>query len=73
MKKYALSFLMCACTHKHACVWSLPKQAYQREYGFSLDRPILVDDLRVRSAGRAKTLPRDADAEAASECVPPIS
>lgn len=42
-------------------------QAYQREYGFTLDRPIMVDDLRVRSAGRARPLPHEAGTDAPSE------
>lgn len=31
-------------------------QAYRREFGFTLDRPVLVDDVRVRAAGRAKPM-----------------
>jgi hypothetical protein len=31
--------------------------AYQREFGFVLDRPVLVDDVRVRATGRAADLP----------------
>ena len=30
-------------------------QRYQREYGFTLDRPILVDDIRVRAIGKSRT------------------
>lgn len=30
---------------------------YKREYGFTLDRPILIDDLRVRVIGRSRLLP----------------
>ena len=29
-------------------------QAYQREFGFVLDRPILVDDIRVRATAVSK-------------------
>jgi hypothetical protein len=31
--------------------------AYQREFGFVLDRPVVVDDVRVRATGRAADLP----------------
>lgn len=31
--------------------------AYRREYGFVLNRPVLVDDVRVRATGRAAELP----------------
>jgi 5-oxoprolinase (ATP-hydrolysing) len=31
--------------------------AYQREFGFVLDRPVVVDDVRVRATGRAANLP----------------
>lgn len=31
--------------------------AYQREFGFVLDRPVVVDDVRVRATGRAAALP----------------
>ena len=30
-------------------------QRYQREYGFTLDRPIRVDDVRVRAIGKSRT------------------
>eukprot|EP00879_Flechtneria_rotunda_P005621 GHRR01005917.1.p1 GENE.GHRR01005917.1~~GHRR01005917.1.p1 ORF type:complete len:999 (+),score=358.22 GHRR01005917.1:340-3336(+) len=30
---------------------------YQREFGFVLDRPVVVDDVRVRATGRAADLP----------------
>jgi len=43
-------------------------QAYQREYGFTLDRPILVDDLRVRSAGHSNALPQGSEDGAAGAC-----
>lgn len=32
--------------------------AYQREFGFVLDRPVVVDDVRVRATGRAAELPK---------------
>lgn len=32
--------------------------AYQREFGFVLDRPVVVDDIRVRATGRAADLPQ---------------
>eukprot|EP00882_Tetradesmus_deserticola_P029192 GHRQ01032646.1.p2 GENE.GHRQ01032646.1~~GHRQ01032646.1.p2 ORF type:complete len:115 (-),score=37.92 GHRQ01032646.1:195-539(-) len=31
--------------------------AYQREFGFVLERGVVVDDLRVRATGRAAKLP----------------
>lgn len=31
--------------------------AYQREFGFVLDRPVVVDDIRVRATGRAADIP----------------
>jgi len=31
--------------------------AYEREFGFVLQRPVVVDDLRVRATGRAASLP----------------
>lgn len=31
--------------------------AYEREFGFRLERPIVVDDIRVRATGRANPLP----------------
>jgi hypothetical protein len=31
--------------------------AYQREFGFVLERPVVVDDVRVRATGRAADLP----------------
>ncbi|GLC33195.1 hypothetical protein PLESTB_000360500 [Pleodorina starrii] len=36
--------------------------AYRREFGFVLDRPVWVDDVRVRAVGRARPLPDDAAA-----------
>jgi 5-oxoprolinase (ATP-hydrolysing) len=32
--------------------------AYQREFGFVLERPVVVDDVRVRATGRAADLPQ---------------
>jgi hypothetical protein len=31
--------------------------AYQREFGFVLQRPVVVDDVRVRATGRSASLP----------------
>lgn len=31
--------------------------SYRREYGFTLDRPVVVDDVRVRAVGRSAELP----------------
>lgn len=31
--------------------------AYEREFGFVLDRPVFVDDVRVRATGRTADLP----------------
>lgn len=31
--------------------------AYKREFGFVLERPVVVDDIRVRATGRAAALP----------------
>jgi 5-oxoprolinase (ATP-hydrolysing) len=47
--------------------------AYHREYGFILDRSIVVDDLRVRAAGRATPLPAATTAAAAPPPLPPPS
>mmetsp|Transcript_14115 Transcript_14115/g.30617 ORF Transcript_14115/g.30617 Transcript_14115/m.30617 type:complete len:1326 (+) Transcript_14115:84-4061(+) len=33
------------------------ERAYEREFGFKLERPVLVDDVRVRATGRSKPLP----------------
>eukprot|EP00878_Enallax_costatus_P032210 GHUV01035343.1.p1 GENE.GHUV01035343.1~~GHUV01035343.1.p1 ORF type:complete len:105 (-),score=18.00 GHUV01035343.1:468-782(-) len=30
---------------------------YQREFGFVLNRPVVVDDIRIRATGRAADLP----------------
>jgi 5-oxoprolinase (ATP-hydrolysing) len=38
--------------------------AYQREFGFVLERPVVVDDVRVRATGRAADLPDVAVSEA---------
>ena len=43
-------------------------QAYGREYGFTLDRPVIVDDLRVRSEGRPRPLSHTAPSQ-----VPPAA
>lgn len=32
--------------------------AYQREFGFVLSRPVVVDDIRVRATGRSGALPQ---------------
>jgi 5-oxoprolinase (ATP-hydrolysing) len=45
--------------------------AYQREYGFNLNRPIIVDDIRVRAAGRATPLPAASAANSAPRPLPP--
>ena len=39
---------------------------YKREFGFVLDRPLLVDDLRVRASAAGATLLRASDSAAAS-------
>jgi hypothetical protein len=46
--------------------------SYQREFGFVLERPVVVDDVRVRATGRAADLPDVAVSEAsfiAYECM----
>ena len=45
--------------------------AYQREYGFNLNRPIIVDDIRVRAAGRATPLSAAAAATSTARPLPP--
>ncbi|WIA16218.1 hypothetical protein OEZ85_012930 [Tetradesmus obliquus] len=44
--------------------------AYQREFGFVLERPVVVDDVRVRATGRAAELPEVAVLSAAE--LPPL-
>lgn len=45
--------------------------AYAREFGFTLQRPVAVDDLRVRATGRATPLPADEQAEEDAGPLPP--
>jgi hypothetical protein len=44
--------------------------AYKREFGFALDRPVVVDDVRIRATGRAEPLPAQAHAEHVDPGVP---
>ena len=46
---------------------------YQREFGFTLDRPIVVDDVRVRGTGRSGTLERGAARASRGKPTPMVS
>lgn len=48
--------LLAQASYDPASYISAFEQQYQREFGFRLTRPVLVDDLRVRATGKSQSL-----------------